>query len=43
MHDDMAGYHEVHVDGPDRTHYRLFCLLEPDDAKKRGPKVRPSP
>jgi hypothetical protein len=41
MHDDMAGYHEVRVDGPDRTHYRLFCLLEPDDAKKQlgGPTI----
>jgi hypothetical protein len=31
MHDDMAGYYEVRVDGdPGRTHYRLFCLLERD-------------
>jgi hypothetical protein len=28
MHDDMAGYYEIRVDGPDRRHYRLFCLLE---------------
>jgi hypothetical protein len=31
MHDDMAGYYEIRVDGPDRRHYRLFCLLERDD------------
>jgi hypothetical protein len=31
MHDEMAGYYEVRVDGqPHRTHYRLFCLLERD-------------
>jgi len=28
MRDDMAGYHEVTVNGPKRHHYRLFCLLE---------------
>jgi hypothetical protein len=29
MHDEMAGFFEVRVDGPpNRTHYRLFCLLE---------------
>ncbi len=28
MHDEMAGYFEVRVDGPKRHHYRLFCLLE---------------
>jgi hypothetical protein len=32
MHDDMAGYYEVRVDGPQRRHYRLFCLLERDGA-----------
>lgn len=26
MHDDMSGYFEVRMDGPSRTHYRLFCL-----------------
>jgi len=26
----MAGYHEVTVNGPNRHHYRLFCLLERD-------------
>jgi len=30
MHDAMAGYYEVRVDGPQRHHYRLFCLLERD-------------
>lgn len=32
MHDEMAGYYEVRVDGPQRRHYRLFCLLERDGA-----------
>lgn len=26
MHGDMSGWFEVRVDGPKRTHYRLFCL-----------------
>ncbi len=30
MHDEMAGYFEVRVDGPSRHHYRIFCLLERD-------------
>jgi hypothetical protein len=30
MHGSMAGYFEVRVDGRDRRHYRLFCLLERD-------------
>lgn len=30
MHGTMAGYHEVRVDGPNRRHYRLFCVLEHD-------------
>ncbi len=30
MHDEMAGYYEIRVDGPKRHHYRLFCLLERD-------------
>jgi hypothetical protein len=33
MHDEMAGYYEVRVDGPQRRHYRLFCLLERDGAR----------
>ena len=31
MHDEMKGHYEVRVDGPQRRHYRLFCLLEQDD------------
>ncbi len=30
MHGTMAGYYEVRVDGPNRRHYRLFCVLEHD-------------
>jgi hypothetical protein len=30
MHGDMHGYYEVRVDGPNRQHYRLFCVLERD-------------
>lgn len=29
----MAGYFEVRVDGRDRRHYRLFCVLERDGAR----------
>ncbi len=32
MHDEMAGYYEIRVDGPQRRHYRLFCLLERNGA-----------
>lgn len=32
MHDEMSGFYEVRVDGPQRHHYRLFCLLERDGA-----------
>ncbi|MFJ8842818.1 hypothetical protein ACIRFF_07935 [Streptomyces cyaneofuscatus] len=28
MKGDMAGWFEVRVDGPERRHYRLFCLLD---------------
>jgi hypothetical protein len=28
MHGEMSGYYEVRVDGPQRWHYRLFCVLE---------------
>jgi hypothetical protein len=28
----MSGYYEVRVDGRERRHYRLFCLLEHDGA-----------
>lgn len=30
MHGAMAGYYEVRIDGRDRRHYRLFCVLERD-------------
>jgi Txe/YoeB family toxin of Txe-Axe toxin-antitoxin module len=39
MHGSMAGYYEVRVTGPSRTHYRLFCMLEnatPDELAQRG-------
>jgi Txe/YoeB family toxin of Txe-Axe toxin-antitoxin module len=32
MHGEMAGFYEVRVDGPQRRHYRLFCILERDGA-----------
>lgn len=28
MKGDMRGFHEVRIDGPKRTHYRLFCLID---------------
>lgn len=30
MHGTMAGYYEIRVDGPNRRHFRLFCVLEHD-------------
>lgn len=30
MRGDMGGYYEIRVDGADRHHYRLFCILERD-------------
>lgn len=33
MHGDMGGYYEVRVDGRNRTHYRLFCILERNGAE----------
>ena len=40
MHGDMGGYYEVRKQGaPNRTQYRLFCLLDnadPFGLKKRG-------
>jgi hypothetical protein len=33
MHGAMAGYYEVRVDGAQRHHYRLFCVLERDGAQ----------
>ncbi|MCU1546620.1 MAG: hypothetical protein JWP30_1720 [Homoserinimonas sp.] len=37
MHGDMTGWHEIRVDGPGRTHYRLFCLLDYDAQGKDKP------
>lgn len=28
MRGEMGGFYEVRVDGPQRRHFRLFCLLE---------------
>ena len=28
MKGDMSGYFEVRIDGPQRMHYRLFCLID---------------
>lgn len=41
MHGDMSGFYEVRVDGPQRHHYRLFCLLERDGGAVglNGPSV----
>lgn len=40
MHAEMGGYYEVRKQGaPNRTQYRLFCLLEnadPAELKRRG-------
>jgi hypothetical protein len=40
MHGDMAGFYEVRKQGaPNRTQYRLFCLLDHSDLaglQKRG-------
>src|SRR5947209_771303 len=30
MHDEMAGFYEVRIKGPDRKNHRLFCVLERD-------------
>ena len=32
MHGDMRGYYEARADGPDREHFRLFCMLDRDGA-----------
>lgn len=32
MHGEMNGYYEVRIDGPNREHYRLFCLLDRNGA-----------
>lgn len=28
MHGDMGGFYEARADGPNREHFRLFCLLD---------------
>ena len=33
MHGKMSGIYEVRVDGPNRHHYRLFCVLEREGAQ----------
>lgn len=37
MHDDMSGIFEVRVDGPNRTHYRLFCVMDREALGRQGP------
>lgn len=40
MHGDMSGYFEVRVDSSvsgQRMHYRLFCLLDVNDAGREAP------
>ena len=41
MHGEMAGFYEVRVDGPQRRHYRLFCVLDQEDGSKGlgGPSI----
>ena len=41
MHGKMSRIYEVRVDGPNRHHYRLFCLLEREGAQLGlgGPSV----
>lgn len=38
MHGDMTGWFEIRVDGPpNRTHYRLYCLLDYDAESSEKP------
>jgi len=42
MHGTMAGYYEIRVTGPERRHYRLFCILDngsPQELAERGFKA----
>jgi Txe/YoeB family toxin of Txe-Axe toxin-antitoxin module len=41
MHGSMNGYYEARVDGPQRRHYRLFCVLERNgaDVGLGGPSI----
>ena len=36
MRADMAGFYEVRCNGPGRTHYRLFCLIDHDAVDRDG-------
>jgi hypothetical protein len=37
MKDEMTGWFEVRVDGPDRRHYRLFCRLDYEATNRDKP------
>jgi hypothetical protein len=45
MHGNMGGYYEIHVTGPGREQFRLFCVLENADKRiltargLRGPAI----
>lgn len=39
MHNEMAGFYEVRVKGPDRKNHRLFCVLERDADDLGGSSV----
>jgi hypothetical protein len=41
MHGEMSGFYEARVDGPQRHHYRLFCMLDREGAKHglAGPSI----
>lgn len=41
MHGELAGFHEVRVDGPGRHHYRLFCQLDTAATDERGQPAGP--
>jgi hypothetical protein len=41
MHGSMNGYYEIRVNGPNREHFRLFCVLERAgaDVGLQGPSI----
>src|SRR3954454_14700743 len=39
MHDEMAGFYEGRVKGPDRKNHRLFCVLEREAADLGGSSI----
>lgn len=41
MHGEMAGFHELRVDGPGRRHYRLFCRLDTQAIDDNGSPAGP--